>query len=142
MDEMLAGAGILCILAAIMTRQLKAAGRNIPVLISSPRRQALLAALGAVLLGASFLAGLVDPAAQTGSLPRGTITPPHATDAPPSVPDSSGGNAPQMSGQGASSQGPGALGDHEIERSDHPDSASTVTEDELRSRSRERKREP
>ena len=46
MDEMLAGAGILCILAAIMTRQLKAAGRNIPVLISSPRRQALLAALG------------------------------------------------------------------------------------------------
>ena len=56
MDEMLAGAGILCILAAIMTRQLKAAGRNIPVLISSPRRQALLAALGAVLLGASFLA--------------------------------------------------------------------------------------
>ena len=142
MDEMLAGAGILCILAAIMTRQLKAAGRNIPVLISSPRRQALLAAVGAVLLGASFLAGLVDPAAQTGSLPRGTITPPHATDAPPSVSDSSGGNAPQMSGQGASSQGPGASGDHEIERSDHPDSASTVTEDELRSRSRERKREP
>jgi len=141
MDEMLAGAGILCILAAITTRQLKAAGRNIPVLISSPRRQALLAAVGAVLLGASFLAGLVDPAAQTGSLPRGTITPPHATDAPPSVSDSSGGNAPQMSGQGASSQGPGASGDHEIERSDHPDSA-TVTEDELRSRSRERKREP
>ena len=142
MDEMLAGAGILCILAAIMTRQLKAAGRNIPVLISSPRRQALLAALGAVLLGASFLAGLVDPAAQTGSLPRGTITPPHATDAPPSVSDSSGGNAPQMSGQGVSSQGPGASGDHVTERSDHPDSASTGTEDELRSRSRERKREP
>jgi hypothetical protein len=142
MDEMLAGAGILCILAAIMTRQLKAAGRNIPVLISSPRRQALLAALGAVLLGASFLAGLVDPAAQTGTFPRGTITPPHATDAPPSVSDSSGGNAPQMSGQGVSSQGPGASGDHVTERSDHPDSASTVTEDELRSRSRERKREP
>src|SRR4029077_5218053 len=129
--------------AAIITRQLKAAGRNIPVLISSPRRQALLAAVGAVLLGASFLAGLVDPAAQTGSLPRGTITPPHATDAPPSVSDSSGGNAPQMSGQGASSQGPGASGDHVVtERSDHPDSASTGTEDELRSRSRERKREP
>ena|SRR6476646_398263 len=142
MDEMLAGAGILCILAAIMTRQLKAAGRNIPVLISSARRQALLAALGAVLLGASFLAGLVDPAAQTGTFPRGTITPPHATDAPPSVSDSSGGNAPQMSGQGASSQGPGASGEHEIERSDHPESASTGTEDELRSRSRERKREP
>ena len=142
MDEMLAGAGILCILAAIMTRQLKAAGRNIPVLISSPRRQALLAALGAVLLGASFLAGLVDPSAQTGSFPRGTITPPHATDAPPSVSDSSGGNAPQMSGQGASSEGPGASGDHVTERSDHPDSASTGTEDELRSRSRERKREP
>jgi hypothetical protein len=142
MDEMLAGAGILCILAAIMTRQLKAAGRNIPVLISSPRRQALLAAVGAVLLGASFLAGLVDPAAQTGSLPRGTITPPHATDAPPSVSDASGGNAPQMSGQGASSEGPGASGDHVTERSDHPDSASTGTEDELRSRSRERKREP
>src|SRR6476661_3305022 len=62
MDEMLAGAGILCILAAIMTRQLKAAGRNIPVLISSPRRQALLAALGAVLLGASFLADRDFPA--------------------------------------------------------------------------------
>ena len=142
MDEMLAGAGILCILAAIMTRQLKAAGRNIPVLISSPRRQALLAALGAVLLGASFLAGLVDPAAQTGTFPRGTITPPHATDAPPSVSDASGGNAPQMSGQGASSEGPGASGDHVTERSDHPGSASTGTEDELRSRSRERKREP
>jgi hypothetical protein len=142
MDEMLAGAGILCILAAIMTRQLKAAGRNIPVVISSTRRQALLAALGAVLLGASFLTRLVDPSAQTGTSVRGTITPPHATDAPPSVSDSGGGNAPQMSGQGASSEGPGASGDHVIERSDHPDAASTGTEDERRSRSRERKREP
>jgi hypothetical protein len=143
MEEMLAGAGILCIAAAVMTRQLKAAGRNIPVLISSTRRQALLAALGAVLLGASFLTRLVDPSAQTGTFTRGTITPPHATDAPPSVSsDSSGGNAPQMSGQGASSEGPGPSGDHAIERSDHPDSAATVTEDELRSRSRERKREP
>jgi hypothetical protein len=141
MEEMLAGAGILCILAAMMTRQLRAAGRNIPVVIRSTRRQALLGALGALLLAASFLTRLADPAAGAVSSVRGNITPPHATDAPPPVSDSGGGDASQMSGQGASSEGPGVGGDRVIERSDPLDS-STATEDDRRSRSRERRREP
>jgi hypothetical protein len=52
MDEMLAGAGILCILAAIMTRQLKARD-GILAVTSSTRRQALLRRWAPV--GASFL---------------------------------------------------------------------------------------
>lgn len=141
MEEMLAGAGVLCILGAVMTRQLRAAGRTVPIVIRSTRRQALLGALGALLLAASFLTRLADPAAGTVSSVRGNIAPPHATGAAPSVSDSGGGDASQMSGQAASSEGPGAGGASIVERSDPMDS-STRTEDDRRSRSRERRREP
>lgn len=141
MEEMLTGAGILCIVAALLTRQLQAAGRSIPVFVSSTRRQALLAALGGLLLGGAFLTHLINPTPAEGSPLRGNITPPHATEAPPSVSDSSGENPPQMSGQGASSEEPGTTHGSAIERSDHPASTED-SEDQLRSRNRERKREP
>jgi hypothetical protein len=141
MEETLAGAGILCIAAALLTRQLKAAGRNVPQLVRSTQRQALLAGMGGVLLAGALLSHLVDPSAMDGDPLRGNITPPHATDAPPSASDSAQDMAPQMAGQGASSEGPGGVDDTPLDRADRPET-SAQNEDELRSRSRDRKRGP
>lgn len=140
MEELLTGAGILCIAAVLLTRQLQAAGRSIPVFVASSRRQALLAAFGGLLLAGALLTHLIYPTPEASSL-HATITPPHATDAPPSISDAADGIPAQMSGQGASSEGPGTTHGSVIERSDHPASTED-SEDQLRSRGRERKREP
>ena len=138
MEETLAGAGILCILAALLTRQLKAAGRTVPELVRSTQRQVLLAGMGGVLLAGALLSHLVDPLGEDNPLRR-TIAPPHATDAPAPTTDSPQAGPLQTPGSDAAS-GP-AAGSPETP-SDRPDrsDSNAPNEDELRSRSRERKR--
>jgi hypothetical protein len=136
MEQTLAGAGVLCIVAAVLTRQLKAAGRTVPELVRSTQRQALLAGMGGVLLAGALLSHLVDPAEDNPL--RSNIASPPASE----VPSPAGGATPQPASQlpapdvsATESAAP------DTERPDRTGAASD-SEAELRSRSRDRKRGP
>jgi len=89
MDSALLGAGIACVIGAIIGGGLKGFGIELP-LVSSIKRQFLLAVFGAALLAMSFWKG--DTPLQPSSQPSaavsgpGVTTPQAASEAPPASP--------------------------------------------------------